>query len=82
MAAVVNIICRHGLSIYNQPNKNKLAPYKLLNHIYSRLKQFYIHNKRYRYTLVTKDGCCVFGHHMCIDVFKMSWLGLQIMNLG
>ena len=49
MAAVVNIVCRCGLSIdashTNQPNKNKLMLYKPLIHIYSHLKQLYISNK-------------------------------------
>ena len=44
MAAVVDIISRHGLRIdarhTNQPYKNKLELYKPLIHIYSRLKQF------------------------------------------
>ena len=47
--AVVSIVSRHGLSIdachENQPNKHKLALYKLLIHFNSNLKQLYISSK-------------------------------------
>ena len=49
MAAIVDIASSHGLSIdascTNQLNKGKIALHKLLIHIYSHLKQSYIHNK-------------------------------------
>ena len=59
MVAVVNIISRRGLFIdvhcRSQPNKSKLALYKVLIHINSCLKLLYICNKLelFRY----KGGC-------------------------
>ena len=49
MAAVVDIVSRHSLSIdmqhRNQLNKSKLALYKVLAHSNSDLKLLYMHSK-------------------------------------
>ena len=71
MAAVFGIVSRRGLCFYachiNQINRSKLALYKPLIHIYSRLKQF----------LVIKMGLVVRAllHCICIDIFKeeLAW---------
>ena len=71
MTAIVGIISRRGLAIEvchrNQPNKSKLAPYELLIHFYSHLKQLYISNKTEH--LSFKGGCGTHGH-TCIEAFK------------
>ena len=46
VTAVADIISRRGLIIeVHQPNKSKLAPFKLWIHFNSCLKQLYISNK-------------------------------------
>ena len=71
MAAIVNIISRHGLRIEahrrNQTNKSKLALYKPLLCLYSHLKQLPISNKMKH--LSYKGGCGVRGHSR-IEAFK------------
>ena len=64
MAAIVGIISRHGLRIEashrNQANKSKLALYKPLLCLYSRLKQLYISNRTKRFGYK--------GGRACVDV--------------
>ena len=63
MTAIVGIVSRCGLRIKarhrKQPNKSKLALYKPLLRLYSRLKQPYISNKTKRFSY--KGGCGVRG---------------------
>ena len=76
MEAVVGIDSRHGLRIEaryrNQPNKSKLAPYKLLLHFYSHLKQLYISNKIEHFSY--KGGCGMYRHTR-IEAIKRAGLG-------
>ena len=78
MAAVVNIVSRRDLSINachtNQPNRNKLALYKLLIHIYSCFKKLQIHNKAIHFSY--KGGCGMHGRHTHVYVIK------RIVGLG
>ena len=71
MAAIVDIVSRHGLRIEarrrNQPNKSKLALYKPLLRLYSHLKQPYISNKTKRFSY--KGGCGV-RERTHIEAFK------------
>ena len=73
MAAFVNIISRHGLTIVtrhtNQPNKNKLALYKPLIHICSHLKQFH-------HMIIKVSVVCV-GVILISICLKKSWLELR-----
>ena len=68
MAAVVSIISSRGLSIDaccgNQPNKHKIALYKLSIYFNSSLKQLYISNK---IECFSYKGESVM---MCIETFK------------
>ena len=61
MAVVVAIISRHGLAIEeHQPNKSKLALYKLLlSHYKSHLKQLHICNKMECFSYKGGYGICV-----------------------
>ena len=71
MAAIVGIVIRRGITIElshrNQPNRSKLALYKLFLHFYSKLKQLYISTKMEHF--VYKGG---FGIRGCayIETFK------------
>ena len=71
MAAIIDIVSRHGLRFEahrrNHPYKSELSLYKPLLHLYSHLKQPYISNKTKCFSY--KGGC---GVHMCtrIEVFK------------
>ena len=71
MAAVVDIVSRHGLAIEachrNQPNMSKLAMYKPSLHLHSHLKQLYISNKTERFSY--KGGCGI-CEHTCIKTFQ------------
>ena len=71
MAPIVGIVSRRGHRIEarrrNQPNKSKLALYKLLLHLYSHLKQLSISSKMKRFCY--KGGCGVRGHSR-IEAFK------------
>ena len=68
MAAVVNIVSGHGLSIdvrhANQPNKSKLLFYKPIIHIYNCLQQLHIRNKMIHFSYKGEHGC-----HTHINVF-------------
>ena len=68
VAAVVSIISRRGLSIdarrENQPNKLKLALYKLSVHFNNTLKWLYINSKM---ECISYKGRCGMT---CIEVFK------------
>ena len=62
MAALVDIVSRHGLRIgarrRNQPNKSKLALYKPLLCLYSHLKQPYISNNTKCFSYKGGRGVC------------------------
>ena len=68
MAAIVDIISRHGLMkrvIETNLIRAKLALYKPLLHIYSHLKQLYISNKTKRSVVkvsVAYMGVCISRH--------------------
>ena len=76
MAAIVSIISKCGLTIEaprrNQPNKSKLALYKLLLPFYCHLKQLYITNKMERFSY--KVGCSVRKRtHITVVKRRLAW---------
>ena len=75
MAATIGIVIRRGLTIEsshrNQPNRSKLALYKMLLYFYSKLKQLYISTKMEHF--IYKGGCGIHGR-----THIETWLRLQI----
>ena len=71
MTATIGIVIRRGLTFEsshrNQPNRSKLALYKLLLYFYSKLKQLYISTKTEHF--IYKGGCGIHGHTH-IETFK------------
>ena len=85
MTAVIGIISRHGLSIdaycRNQPNKSKLALWKLLLCFNSCSKQLYVIKKMDLFSY--KSVCCMCRCCTHIEVFtRRVGLGFRKMGLG
>ena len=84
VATLVSIVNRLSLGIDkrcgSQPDKSKLALYKVLIHCKSYLKQLYLSGKAERFSY--KGGCGI-CEHTCIEVFnRRAGLGYRLTALG